>query len=64
MVDSFLEGKLPHENFEDGLLIQKILAACYMAAEKGKNIKFPPDGLDDFIPQTAQGTWDAKSILK
>lgn len=64
MTECFLNGKQPGENFEDGLLIQRILSACYMSAEKGKKLKFPPEGLDEFIPQVAQGTWVASSILK
>lgn len=64
MTACFLDGKQPDETFEDGLFVMKMLAACYMAAEKDEKIKFPPRGLDDFVPQVAQGTWDAKSILK
>lgn len=64
MTGCFLDGKQPEETFEDGLFVMRMLAACYMAAEKGERIKFPPDGLDTFVPQVAQGTWDAQSILK
>lgn len=64
MVECFLDGKQPEENFEDGLFISRMLAACYMAAERGEKLKFPPKGLDEFVPQVAKGTWDAKSILK
>ncbi len=64
MVNCFLNGKLPDENFEDGLLVQKILATCHMAAERGEKVHFPPEGLDDFVPKVARGKWKAKSILK
>jgi len=63
MTECFLDGRQPEETFEDGLFIQRILAACYMSAEEGKKLKFPPKGLDDFIPQVAKGTWEAKSIF-
>jgi len=36
--------------------------ACYMAAEKGKKFKFPLEGLEKFVPQVAQGTWNPKSM--
>ncbi|MFC1562959.1 hypothetical protein ACFL4Z_02810 [candidate division KSB1 bacterium] len=64
MVKCFLNGKMPEENFEDGLIVQKILAACHMSAERGEKITFPPEGLDEFVPQVVQGTWDARNILK
>lgn len=64
MIECFLNGKQPEENFEDGLFISRILAACYMASEKGEKLKFPPPGLDKFVPQVAKGTWDPKSVLK
>ncbi len=63
MIECFLDGKQPEENFEDGLFISRILAACYMASEKGEKLKFPPPGLDEFVPQVAKGTWDAKSVF-
>ncbi|MFC1562961.1 Gfo/Idh/MocA family protein [candidate division KSB1 bacterium] len=63
MTACFLNGKQPEETFKDGLFIQRILAACYMSAEQGKKLKFPPDGLDDFVPEVAKGTWKAKSIF-
>lgn len=64
MTECFLDGRQPEESFEDGLFIVKLISACYMAAEKGEKLKFPPEGLDDFVPQVGKGTWDAKSVLK
>ncbi|MFC1558263.1 Gfo/Idh/MocA family protein [candidate division KSB1 bacterium] len=64
MVECFLNGRQPEETFEDGLFVMKMLAACYMAAEKGEKVKFPPKGLDDFVPKVVQGTWSAKDIFK
>lgn len=58
MVQSFLEGEMPDENWENGLFVVKLLIASYMAAEKGKKLEFPPKGLEDFKPKVAQGTWN------
>ncbi|GAI29965.1 unnamed protein product, partial [marine sediment metagenome] len=30
-------------------------------AEKGKRLKFPPKGLEEFVPKVAQGTWNPRS---
>jgi len=62
MVQSFLEGKEPRETWKDGMEVTKLLMSCYMAAERKKKIKFPPSGLEDFVPEVARGTWDPKNI--
>jgi hypothetical protein len=33
-----------------------------MSAEKEITVKFPPPGLDDYVPLVAQGKWNPKSI--
>lgn len=58
MVDSFLRGQVSEESWEDGLLVTQLLMSCYMSAEKKRKIQFPPPGLEDFVPQVAQGVWD------
>ena len=60
MVQSFLAGKRPDENFDDGLAVTELLMAAYMSAEQGQTIAFPPEGLDDFIPAVARGVWNPK----
>jgi predicted dehydrogenase len=60
MVQSFLAGKRPEENFSDGVNVTELLMAAYMSAEKGLTIPFPPPGLDTFVPAVAQGTWNPK----
>ena len=62
MVESFLDGRTPKETWEDGAFVVELLMACYMAAEKGKKFKFPPKGLEKFVPQVAQGTWNPRII--
>lgn len=64
MVESFLKSKMPRETWKDGALIVKLIMTCYMAAEKGKKLSFPPDGLKDFVPKVAQGTWSPKDLAK
>jgi len=56
MVQSFLDGRMPDENWYDGLAVTEALMACYKSAEEGRTISFPVD-LTDFIPQVALGTW-------
>ena len=58
MVESFLAGKRPEENFSDGLAVTELLMAAYMSAEQDKTIQFPPKGLEDFVPAVAKGEWN------
>ena len=61
MVESFLAGKRPDENFSDGLNVTELLMTAYMSAEAGKTIAFPPPGLDTFIPAVARGERNPRS---
>ena len=58
MVQKFLEGERPDENFSDGVAVTELLMTAYMSAEQDKTIQFPPPGLDDFIPAVAKGKWN------
>jgi predicted dehydrogenase len=60
MVQCFLEGKRPVENFSDGLNVTELLMTAYMSLEKDKVISFPPPGLEMFIPAVARGQWNPK----
>ncbi|MCH7764337.1 MAG: Gfo/Idh/MocA family oxidoreductase [Candidatus Marinimicrobia bacterium] len=60
MVESFLAGKRPQENFDDGLDVTRLLMAAYMSAEKRKTIKLPNPDIDSFIPAVARGKWNPK----
>ena len=62
MVQCFLEKKRPKENFSDGVAVTELLMTAYMSAEKEITVKFPPTGLDDYIPLVAQGKWNPKNI--
>jgi len=61
MVESFLAGMRPMENFSDGLNVTELLMTAYMSAENNKTIVFPPPGLDEFIPAVAKGEWNPKN---
>ena len=60
MVESFLAGKRPEENFDDGLDVTRLLMAAYMSAEQGKTIKLPNKDIETFIPAVARGAWNPK----
>jgi len=64
MVESFLKGKMPRENWYDGLFVTRMMAALYMSAETKKKLSFPPLGLDDFIPKVGMGTFNPKTVLE
>jgi predicted dehydrogenase len=61
MVESFLTGIRPMENFSDGVNVTELLMTAYMSAENNKTIIFPPPGLDEFIPAVAKGEWNPKN---
>jgi len=64
MVQSFLQGVRPKENFSDGLNVTELLMTAYMSIEQERTISFPPPGLDSFIPAVAKGTWNPKKLKR
>ena len=62
MVESFLAGKRPQENFDDGLDVTRLLMAAYMSAEKSKTIQLPNRDIESFIPSVARSEWNPKKI--
>jgi predicted dehydrogenase len=56
MVRAFLAGRMPDENWHDGLAVTEVLMACYKSAEEGRTVTFPAD-LGDFVPAVARGAW-------
>ena len=60
MVESFLAGKRPAENFDDGLNVTELLMAAYMSAEQERTLSFPVPGLEDFVPAVARGAWNPR----
>ena len=61
MVQSFLKGERPSENFDDGLEVTRLLMAAYMSAERDKTIKLPNSEIETFIPAVAKGEWNPKN---
>ena len=53
----FLGLEEPLLTWDDGLDVVRILMAAYQSAEQGKTLKFPPAGLDSFVPAVARGGW-------
>ena len=56
-VRAFLDGTPPDLTFHDGEEVVRLLMAAYMSAEQGRTLEYPPDGLKDFVPAVAKGTW-------
>ena len=56
-VRAFLGKEQPLLTFDDGLDVVRILMAAYRSAEQGKTVRFPPPGIDAFVPAVAKGTW-------
>jgi predicted dehydrogenase len=56
-VRAFLGKEAPALTWHDGLDVVRLLMAAYMSAEQGRTVEFPPEGVDTFVPQVAQGTW-------
>jgi len=53
----FLGKEESRLDFDDGVEVVKILMAAYQSAEQAKTLSFPPKGIEQFVPQVAQGTW-------
>jgi predicted dehydrogenase len=64
MAACFLAKKKPELTFEDGLEVTKLLMACYMSAERGERLAWPPAGLDDYVPAVARETYTSKDVFK
>jgi predicted dehydrogenase len=56
-VRAFLGRVEPTLTWDDGLDVVRLLMAAYQSAEQGKTLKYPPSGLDSFVPAVARGAW-------
>jgi len=56
-IECFLDGKMPEENFHDGLEVTELLMTAYMSAEQERTIEFRPPDLDTYVPAVARGDW-------
>jgi predicted dehydrogenase len=59
-IQCFLDGKMPEENFHDGLEVTELLMTAYMSAEQERTIEFRPKDLDTYIPPVARGDWNPR----
>lgn len=57
-VQQFLDGKQSDIDFRAGLEVVELLMTAYMSAEQERTLPFKPDGLEDFVPAVANGTWN------
>ncbi len=64
MVQRFIEGKQPSETWRDGISCLELIMACYMSAESGRKLKFPPSNLENYRPQSVRAEWDRRMILE
>jgi predicted dehydrogenase len=62
IVQAFAAGRRPDETLDDGLVVTELLMAAYLSAETGCTVHLPAEGLDRFVPQVAQGTWDPTAL--
>lgn len=60
MIRCFLDGIQPTENFYDGLEVTELLMTSYMSAEEGRRILWKPEGLENYVPPVAKGTWNPR----
>jgi predicted dehydrogenase len=62
MVQAFLKGERPRENFDDGVEVTALLMAAYLSAERGESVDFASvsAALDDFVPAVARGEWNPR----
>ena len=58
MVQAFIAGQRPAENFDDGVAVAELLMTAYMSAEQERTVAFPPPDLAAFVPAVAQGRWN------
>jgi predicted dehydrogenase len=54
-VRAFLGREKPMLTFDDGVEVVKVLMTAYQSAEQGRTLDFPPIGIDEFVPDVAQG---------
>jgi predicted dehydrogenase len=54
MVEAFRKGIRPMETLDDGLAVVEMLIALYRSAEIGKLVKFPLQGLENYVPSVAR----------
>jgi predicted dehydrogenase len=54
MVDAFRQGRMPAEDFADGVEVTKMLMALYRSAELGRVVELPSAELETYTPPVAR----------
>jgi predicted dehydrogenase len=62
IAQAFAARRQPDETLHDGLAVTELLMAAYLSAETGRTVRLPADGLDQFVPRVAKGTWDPTAV--
>ena len=63
MVESFLAGKQPEENWHDGLLVVQLMMLAYLSAERKQKLDFRPELVEEYIPPVQRGEWNPRSTV-
>jgi len=56
MVECFLRGEMPAEDWRDGLLVTRLMMAAYKSAEESRKVRFDPGSLRGYRPKVATGS--------
>jgi predicted dehydrogenase len=56
-VRAFLGKEEPLLTLHDGLAVVKLLMTAYRSAEERKTLRFPPPGIERFVPKVAKGKY-------
>ena len=56
-VRAFLGKEEPLLTLHDGLAVVKLLMTAYRSAEERKTLRFPPPGIERFVPKVARGKY-------
>jgi hypothetical protein len=43
-------------------VVTELLMAAYRSAETGGTVLLPAEGLEEFVPKVASGTWDPATL--
>jgi predicted dehydrogenase len=60
MVNAFLRGERPRENFDDGVNVTELLMTAYLSAERGASVDFAGASLEDYVPAVARRAWNPR----
>ena len=52
-----MEGRMPRENWMDGLLVTQLMMAAYKSAEQEKTLGFSPGNFKGYTPDVMRGEW-------